>query len=123
MAFVLRLKHMRAMAKGSFRFESVLDFILVTLLVSNWAGRGPWLGKESEPWPPSHQRRLSGGYFWLTASLAAGAWGIGATLGATGMGGGAGMLGGVRCNGEALPRFWNAGRWRTVCSLPGAGAM
>jgi hypothetical protein len=68
----------------------------------------------------------SGGYFWLTANFPTGAGGceIGATLGATGMGGGRGMLGGFRCcDGEALPRFSMAGRWRTICSLPGAGAM
>jgi hypothetical protein len=68
-------------------------------------------------------RRFSG-YFWLTSSLLARTDGRGdETFGTTGVGG-TGVVGGIRCcDGEALPRFCMAGRWWTIFSLPGAGAM
>jgi uncharacterized repeat protein (TIGR03803 family) len=70
---------------------------------------------------PSPRRRLSADYFWLASALVAGAAGCGKgnTLGAIGFGG----AGGVRGNGEALPRRARVGRWCTICPLPGAGAM
>ena len=70
--------------------------------------------------------RASGGYFWLTAGFptGAGGWESGIAFGATGIGGGTGMLGIVGCrDGETLPRFSIDGRVRTTCSLPGAGAI
>jgi len=54
----------------------------------------------------------------------AGGWESGIAFGATGMGGGTGVLGVVGCrDGEMLLRLSIDGRAWTTCSLPGAGAI
>src|SRR5579863_10086511 len=80
-------------------------------------------------WHVQHFRsRLRGDYFWLTDTFPAGAGNDnGVAFGAIGLGeiglGEIGTLGGVRCDGEALPLFCMTGRRCTTLSLPGAGAM